>query len=203
MECEMNPLNRSKRNDRAAAPSGRRRLRQRIGLFHRAEGGAATVEFAIIFPVFVGIFVAAFELGLYMTRQVMLERATDLTVRALRLGQVANPDLNTLRDSICERAVVLPNCRNSLLIDITEVPLQGWTPPTLSAECIDRDPDGELKVVDNFLLNPGQPNDMMLIRVCSLQKPMFPTTYLGLAMQSHDDFYALTSASAFVVEPQT
>lgn len=162
------------------------------------------VELAIIFPIFMGLFVASFELGLYMTRQVMLERSVDLTVRSLRLGAIENPDLETLRTSICDAtAGVLPDCRNSVLINIVEVPLQGWTPPNMSAECIERDPDGELKPVSNFLLNPGQPNDMMLIRVCSLQKPVFATTWLGLGMQSHDDFYALTSASAFVVEPDT
>jgi hypothetical protein len=203
MEFDMSPLKRSRTGDRGTPPANGRRLGPRLGLFRRSEDGAATVEFAIIFPVFVALFVAAFELGLFMTRQVMLERATDMTVRALRLGQIPNPDLATLRNSICERAVVLPNCHGSLLINITDVPLQGWTAPVSSAECIERDPAGDLKPVANFLLNPGQPNDMMLIRVCSLQKPVFPTTYLGLAMPSHDDFYALTTASAFVVEPQT
>ena len=191
---------------RSRAGAGRRaRLRARFWApFRRGEDGAASIELAIIFPVFIGLFVSSFELGLYMTRQVMLERATDITVRALRLGQINNPDLNTLREEICTQAErVLPNCRSSILIDITEVPLSGWTPPTVSAQCIDRDPDGDLKPVSNFLLNPGQPNDMMLIRVCSLQKPVFATTWLGLGMQSHDDFYALTTASAFVVEPDT
>ena len=178
------------------------KLRGAVGRFRRREDGAASIELAILFPIFMALFVASFELGLYMTRQVMLERATDLTVRSLRLGEFEDPKLNDLRNAICERADrVLPNCRASLLIDITEVPLQGWTAPNVSAQCIERTPDGELKVVDNVLLNPGQPNDMMLIRVCSLQKPVFVTTWLGLAMQSHGDFYALTTASAFVVEP--
>jgi len=182
----------------------RRGLRAALAPFGRREDGAASIELAILFPVFMALFVASFELGLYMTRQVMLERATDITVRSLRLGQMSNPDLDTLRASICEEASrVLPNCSTSLLIDIVEVPLEGWTAPNVSAECIERDPDGELKPVANFILNPGQPNDMMLMRVCALQKPVFPTTWLGLAMQSHDDFYALTTASAFVVEPQT
>jgi Flp pilus assembly pilin Flp len=174
----------------------------RFGRFRRDEGGAMSIELAILFPVFMALLVAAFELGMYMTRQTMLERAVDITVRSLRLGQMPNPDHDTLRDSICDRAErVLPGCRGSLLIDIVEVPLQGWTPPNVTAECIERDPDGELKPVSNFILNPGSPNNMMLIRVCSLQQPIFPTTYMGLAMQSHDDFYALTTSSAFVVEP--
>ncbi len=180
------------------------RARAALAPFGRRQDGAVSIELAILFPVFMALFVAAFELGLYMTRQVMLERATDITVRSLRLGQMPDPDLDTLRASICEQASrVLPNCSTSLLIDIIEVPLEGWTAPSISAECIERDPDGELKPVANFMLNPGQPNDMMLMRVCALQKPVFPTTWLGLAMQSHDDFYALTTASAFVVEPKT
>ena len=195
--------------DGRTIPGTRRRprrtgLRAALARFRRREDGAASIEFAIIFPVFIGLFLAAFELGFFMTRQVMLDRATDITVRALRLGKISNPDLNTLRNEICSHAgLVLPNCQASVLIDILEVPLQNWTPPTVSAECIERDPDGELKPVSKFLLNPGQANDMMLIRICALQEPVFPTTYLGLGMQNYGKFYALVTTSAFVVEPTT
>jgi hypothetical protein len=139
-----------------------------------------------------------------MTRQVMLDRAADVTVRALRLGQIADPDLNKLRTSICDQAgVILPNCQESILIELTQVPLQGWTPPSISTECVERDEEGALKPVANYLVDAGTPNDMMLIRICSLQKPEFPTTYLGLAMRNHGDYYALMTNSAFVVEPKS
>jgi len=51
----------------------------------RKEDGNATIEFAILFPAFIMIFLSAFESGLLMTRQVLLDRAVDLTVRDIRL----------------------------------------------------------------------------------------------------------------------
>ena len=173
--------------------------RKRRALWRRAarEDGAATVEFVILFPVFIALFLSAFELGLYMTRQVMLDRSTDLTVRALRLGQFENPTQELLRFNICRRAAVVPNCENRLLIEMTQIPTTTWTTLPSAATCVDREED--IEPVVKF--NGGQPNDMMLIRVCALLEPVFPTTRLALEMPSYNDFYALVSTSAFVNEP--
>ena len=175
-----------------------RRARGRLRRLWRREDGAATVEFVIIFPVFLSLFVASFELGLYMTRQVMLDRAVDISVRALRLGQFDDPTPQDIRDSICARAgLVVANCDNRMLIEMTRVPTTTWQTLPTGATCVNR--DEEVEPVVEF--NGGQPNDMMLIRVCALLEPVFFTTHLGLKMQTYGEFYALTSTSAFVNEP--
>jgi Flp pilus assembly protein TadG len=184
--------------DALGEPAEPRRARARLWRFWRREDGAATVEFVIIFPVFISLFLASFELGLYMTRQVMLDRAVDISVRALRLGQFADPTPQDIRDSICARAgLVVANCDNRILIEMTRVPTTTWQTLPTSATCVNR--DEEVEPVVTF--NGGQPNDMMLIRVCALLEPVFFTTHLGLKMQTYGNFYALTATSAFVNEP--
>jgi len=175
-----------------------RQPRRRLFGFWRREDGAATVEFVIIFPVFISLFLASFELGLYMTRQDMLDRAVDISVRALRLGQFDDPTPQDIRDSICARAgLVVANCDSRVLIEMTRVPTTTWQTLPTSATCVNR--DEEVEPVVTF--NGGQPNDMMLIRVCALLEPVFFTTHLGLKMQNYGEFYALTATSAFVNEP--
>jgi Flp pilus assembly protein TadG len=186
------------RRGEGRAPQRRRQPRSRLFRFWRREDGAATVEFVIIFPVFMSLFLASFELGLYMTRQVMLDRAVDISVRALRLGQIPDPTPQDIRDSICARAgLVVANCDNRMLIEMTRVPTTTWQTLPTSATCVNR--EEEVEPVVTF--NGGQPNDMMLIRVCALLEPVFFTTHLGLKMQNYGEFYTLTATSAFVNEP--
>jgi Flp pilus assembly protein TadG len=78
------------------------RVLRRLGM---SEAGTASVEFVIIVPVFLAIFMSAFESGLLTLRHAMLERAVDISVRNLRLGLWANPTPELLRDSICQQAV--------------------------------------------------------------------------------------------------
>ena len=56
-----------------------------ISRFARREDANATVEFVIVFPIVIMLFIAAFETSMLLTRQVMLERALDQSVRHLRL----------------------------------------------------------------------------------------------------------------------
>ncbi|MEM1428591.1 MAG: TadE family protein [Pseudomonadota bacterium] len=168
----------------------------------KREDGAATVEFAILFPAFMALFLSSFELGMYMTRQVMLDRATDLTVRALRLGQFEDPTQELLRFNICRRAAIVSNCSNRLLIELTEVPTTTWETLPDAATCIDRDADIDVvAALEDVDFDRGIPNDLMMIRVCALLEPVFPTTRLALKMPNYNDFYALVTTSAFVIEP--
>lgn len=182
------------------SPKGLRRLAFWRRSFWRGDkdGGSATVEFVIIFPAFMAIFLSTFEIGLYMTRQVMLDRATDLTVRALRLGQFDDPTQELLRYNICNRSAVVDNCSNRLLIEMTPIPTDSWQTLPNGAQCIDREEDIEPVIA----FNGGQPNDLMLIRVCALVEPWFPTTRLAMKMPLVNGKYALVTTTMFVNEPQ-
>lgn len=164
----------------------------------RGEDGNSTIEFVIIFPVFMVLFVSAFEAGMLMVRQVMLDRATDISVRALRLGTWPDPDQDQLKRNVCNIAGILPDCMNNMLIELTPVSTQTWAPLPSNPTCVDK--DANMQPVTTF--NGGQQNQMMLVRVCALAKPIFPTTGLGMMLPRHDpDHYALVSTSAFVNEP--
>lgn len=173
--------------------TGRRFLRLR-----RAEEGNATIEFVILFPIFMVLFLSAFEIGLLMVRQVMLDRATDIAVRALRIGEWDNPTHDNLKSFICDQALILPDCKENMLIELSPVSKTTWAPLPEGPTCVDK--SAEIQPVVNFEV--GIQHELMMVRVCALQKPLAPLTGLGLRLPRQDaDHYALVSLSAFVNEP--
>ena len=72
-----------------------RTLSKMLRRFRRDEDGYATVEFAFYTPLSLAFIIATIDLGIVSMRAVLLERAVDLTVRELRLG---NPNINSHAD---------------------------------------------------------------------------------------------------------
>ena len=173
-------------------------LCKRLFRAFRREDGTATIEFVLTVPLLITIFMASFESGLLMTRQVMLEQAVDITMRELRLGHYPAPDADLLKSEICSRTVILNDCEANIMIEMTEVSTSTWTMPSTNATCVDRSKD----VQPVIALQIGQQNDIMLIRVCVLQDPIFPSTGIGLALPKvSEGGYAIVAVSAFVTEP--
>jgi hypothetical protein len=175
-----------------------RHLLARIRRFRRREDGSATVEFVIIFPIFMFLFASCFELGTIMLRQTMLDRGIDMTVRQVRLGAVDPVNHEILKDMICDRAAILPNCQRELKLEMRSTDPRGWVPMPALADCIDQ-ADYNLPV---RTFEAGAPNQMMILRACHLFEPYFPTFGLGefIPRQSGNS-YALISTSSYVVEP--
>ncbi len=173
-------------------------LNRALARFKRDEGNA-TIEFALFFPLLVTLLLSTVEIGILTIRQVMLEHAVDRTVRDLRLGNLIAPTQDDLRDLICDRSSVVPACSDSLLIELRPVSTVSWTPLSEDTTCKDRNNGSINPVVD---LNPGTSHEMVLIRVCAVFEPIFPSTKLGVHM-SKDALggYALVTSSAFVNEP--
>ena len=67
------------------------RLR-RCSPFHRfvrcEAGGGGVIEFVIMLPMLMFIFMASAEAGLYTVRQILLDRAVERTMRDLGLGNI-------------------------------------------------------------------------------------------------------------------
>lgn len=172
-----------------------RRRRRRSA---RGEEGGASIEFVIIFPILLTILLSTIEIGVLMIRQIMLDKATDMAVRTLRLGMWEDPTHDALKTYICDRTVILPDCEENLLVELSPVSKTTWSPLPTSATCVDKSAD--IQPVTEF--RAGLENEMMMVRVCALQQPLYPTTGLGLQLPRHDpDHYALISMSAFVNEP--
>jgi len=169
-----------------------------IRSLRKREDGNATIEFAIMFPIMMTMFLSSVEIGILTIRQVMLERSVDMTVRDLRLGHFINPTQDALRTLICQRAAVIPGCMDSLLIELRPVSTTTWTPLAQETTCKNR--DEEINPV--VTLNPGIAHEMVLVRVCAVFEPIFPTTSLGISLKRDElGGYALVTSSAFVNEP--
>ena len=174
------------------------RLKRLLRRFRKSEDGSATVEFVIIFPIFMFLFASCFELGTIMLRQTMLDRGIDMTVRQVRLGVVPIVTHDTLKDMICDRAAILPNCNTQLKLEMRVIDPRAWVNMPATADCIDR-ADLNLPAL-NF--QTGLPNQMMILRACHLFDPYFPTFGLGeFVPRQSGDAYALISTSSYVVEP--
>lgn len=181
-----------------------RSIFRRARLFRAREKGNASIEFVLIFPAFMILFVSAFEAGLMMTRHVMLERATDITVRGLRLGTWTPPTHEQMKKSICNVAGIIPHCMENLRLELRKVSKVTWQPLDRGASCVDRSvPFNPLDTSFEALVKPGGENELMIVRVCAIVDPIFPATGLGLQLpRDHKGGYALVSTSAFVNEPK-
>lgn len=179
--------------------SGLSIIAERLHSIFKRENGNATIEFAFFFPLLVTLLLSSVEIGILTIRQVMLERAVDLTVRDLRLGNLEDPTQELLRNLICVRSSVVPDCQKSLLIELRPVDTVAWTPLSTDTTCRDRNLD--IDPIGDYL-DAGASHEMVLIRVCAVFDPVFPTTKLGVHLAKDDiGGYALVTSSAFVNEP--
>lgn len=171
-----------------------------IRQFRRSETATATMEFVIVFPIILILFIAVFETAMILTRQVMLERSLDATVRVLRLTS----DLTTTQDEIaaivCENALVIPNCNNVLTLDLRVIDQTSYILPDEGNLCVDR--AGVVTPANTFDPGRAQENQLMLIRACAVVDRILPISGFGLNL-TRDDTGGLhmTTATIFVNEP--
>lgn len=185
------------------------KLSRSLSRFWNSEDGGPTVEFVILFPAFIAIFLSAFESGLMMTRNVMLERAVDLSVRDLRLGTPIPPSYDEFKESICERALIIEECETLIQVQLEPIDLTTFNVPSNAVNCIDENTHNAtvdpINPIDDTTYLGGENDELMIVRVCALFTPFFPGTTLGMQMPRYDDDgtdkYALVVTSAFVNEP--
>jgi hypothetical protein len=164
----------------------------------RREDGSSTIEFVILFPLFFGLLASTIEAGIFMTRQVMLERAVDLSLRSLRLGTMEDPSADTLREAICAETVVIQDCRTVLLLELRRIDTTTWDGLETPAQCVNR--DEEIQPVTQF--TPGASNDLMMVRACVVVDPIVPTSRFAMALpRDPSGGYRLLASSVFVNEP--
>lgn len=164
----------------------------------RREDGNASIEFVLVAPLLLMVFMAAFESGLLMTRSIMLEQALDRTMRELRLGHYPDPTSTLLKSEICRRTVIFINCDANISIEMTRVSTANWAMPTTDVACIDR--SQQFQPVLEY--TKPSPQDVMIVRVCVVQDALFPTTGLGLALpKDGNGGYGIVAVTAFATEP--
>ena len=173
--------------------------RDRSNAFWRDQTGTATVEFVIVFPMFMIIFIAMYESSMLLTRQVLLERSLDLVVRDLRInsdGSVITAE--ELRSQICDNTLLLSQCESGLILELTEIPTT-YATPDADAPCVNRAED----ISPNAAWNLGGRDQLMLIRACYASEQMLAISGVGMRLARDASGSALMMASSiFVNEPR-
>ena len=176
---------------------------RRCTCFHRfircEAGGGGVIEFVIMLPMLMFIFMASAEAGLYTVRQILLDRAVERTMRDLGLGNIPNPTHDTIKANICLNVPAIPNCDDNIRVELLPVSTTTWDLPSNAATCIDRGS----AVQPALSFNPGVASQLMLVRVCVIQDAMFPGTGIGKGMEEADgqEGYRIITVSGFVNEP--
>jgi len=172
---------------------------RRLNRFRSNEDGGLSLEFVILFPFLVGMLFSSFESGILMMRNAMLDRGVDKAVREVRLNTAGTVDADMLKVMICDKAGIIPDCISQLKVEMIKVNLRNWEDLPATLDCVDRNEDTQ--PLRNF--TPGGADDVMILRVCSLFDPVFPTSGIGFFQppEHSGGAYALTATSAFVMEP--
>ncbi len=167
--------------------------------FWRDEGGTATLEMVIMFPLMMLLFMAAFETAAILTRQIMLERTLDMSVRVLRLAQGVVTDADAVRDTMCANTSLLPNCETLLTIDLQVID-DTFTMPSNNQICAGRGNDIVISPDNEF--NQGGNNEFVLIRTCLVVDRILPFSGFGLNLATDESGgMHMMASSIFVNEP--
>ena len=171
-----------------------------LGHIWQNERGTASVEFVLAIPALMAIFMASFESGLFMTREIMLQQSVDIVMRELRLGHYPSPvTTDKLKSEICSRTLVFTDCTGNIMIELQKISATTFTLPTASPECRDR----SQPIKPSTTLQIGVENDLMLVRTCIIVDALFPTTGIGLKLTrtSQGGGVQILAVSAFANEP--
>ena len=174
------------------------RLRKILRPFRKDERGLASVEFALFFPIYLGMFFWAAELGIITIKSVMLDHALDVSMRELRLGQIEDPTQEKLKQAICARARIIGQCEDQMMIELQAVSTQTWAMPQAAVTCVNN--DEEIQPVVTFA--PGRQQELMLVRACIVLPVLFPNMIFGRQLFTDaSGGIGIASISSFVNEP--
>ncbi|MEM5520092.1 TadE/TadG family type IV pilus assembly protein [Sulfitobacter sp. AS59] len=176
-----------------------RRMQKSIRRFRKDESGAVfMIEFVILFPLMFGILLASIEMSLYSLRQVYLNRGLEDAVRYVRLNTRAEMNHAKIKNMICEKAGNLPNCSETLRLEMVSVDPRNFQRLPTDIDCIDRSEP----VTPERGFSLGQQHDLMVLRACLKFDPMLPTSRLGFKFAADGSGQsAMYAISAFVQEP--
>lgn len=166
--------------------------------FGRKEDGQIVIEFLFGFPIVFAIFIMSVEMSIYTMRQLWLDRGLDVTIRQVRLS-TGDPDTHDeLKAMICEQANFLPDCAETLRLEMMSVDVRNFQGFGQDADCVDvSQPVTPLRQFVN-----GAEHELMMLRACYMFKPVFPTSGLGKEfVKDGSGRVKMVSYSAFVQEP--
>lgn len=178
-----------------------------LGRFLADETGTATIEFCFVIPIVMTIFMASVEASLYMARHAMLERSVDIVVRGIRLGHYDSLTHNQLKTEICKSGMLgksVQSCVDAMSIWMQPINTANFAMVAPPHFCVDKsEPINPLLQPTGTEFAYGSDNEIMLMRICLKEDPMFPTSIIGAEMikAEPDGAYALITTTIFVNEP--
>jgi Flp pilus assembly protein TadG len=176
--------------------SGRKRLPS-ASAFARREDGAAALEFAIIAAPFIALILATLQTTLAFFAGQVLESAVNDSSRVILTGSAQNGNMTQsgFATAVCGKVQALFNC-SKLMIDVqtaNSFANANTSMPTLTF-------DGNGKVTNNWQFQPGNPGDIVVMRVM-YEWPVFLGP-LGLSLSNESNGNLLLMATAaFKNEP--
>jgi len=138
----------------------------------------------------------------------MMERSVDIVVRDIRLGNHDGMSHTELKTLICEGGMLVNSvttCVNSMKIWMQPIDTATFDMIAPARDCVDRSEPIDAQedpTADEFAY--GSDNEIMLMRICLKEEPMFPTSALGATMiqDESDGNYAIVVTTVFVNEPE-
>lgn len=167
--------------------------------FLKDERANASVEFVIIAPLYLGAVLSVFESGWLMTKNMMLERGLDQTIREIRLGRHSLTTHDDFKSRICTYSRILRDCNDTMILEVTPIS-SAASIPSGAALCRDRatppPPPSSMK------FNLGARDDIMFVRACVIVDPIFPGIGIGLHLpKDNTGGFQMIAYSAFKNEP--
>jgi Flp pilus assembly protein TadG len=141
-----------------------------------APAGAAALEFALVFPIFLLFAAMIMENGILLVDQAFLDFATADAARLIRTGQVQQGSGETaFQNQLCADVTPLIAC-SGLQINVQSAANPGFG--SLNAT-VQADADGNLATTS---FTPGGPGDDVLVQVAYKRSYLFSIVGTGMSL---------------------
>ena len=139
--------------------------RRRWRAFLADRQGATAVEFALVATPFIGLLVGIIQTFLVFFAQQLLETAVNQSSRLILTGQAQAQSMtqSQFTTAVCSNLPILFNC-NNLMIDVEVA--GSWTTANAGQPSLTFDSNGN--VTNAWQYNPGNPGDIVVVRVMYL-----------------------------------
>jgi len=187
-------------------------MMQRDSKQQRSTEGAATLEFAIVFPVFIVFFIWVFEVGYNAYVSTALDNSIHNTVRELMTNQdfAADEDPqvahDAIKDAICE-CMYVSDCTDNLRVSLTpstDVDFDvAFTDSVCRDEVAELDPKYEPTIIRGScsISSDTVSTEIMIVRACMIVDPFFPAVSDMIWNIGDGNGVSIQTYNAFVNEP--
>lgn len=142
----------------------------RLPRFLRDQQGSATMETMLALPMILGLFLISVDTGIATMNASLLHRAVDMTARDLRSGAITDTSLATLRQSMCNRLAMVPDCTGQLRVQVVRIDRTSYDLSATGTDCADR----VTAFTPARAPTVGTQNGLVLLSACMMASPLAP-----------------------------